>query len=626
MSTQPLEDGGTELPRPHPLPRKIALVIDRVIEGIAVATLLGCCVLAVVQVFFRYALNNSLPWPEELARLGFVWVVFLGMGLAIHRDAHLRIDLIDRVGTPVGEAFPVALRVIFVAAGCATLGHHGLDLVSRSMSFTPALMIPIKWLFVAVPVGAMLGILWLVLAPPKPLPGWAGIPLCVLGYGVYYAFVGPLVPLIGAMDSASVLISVALVLVMVGVPIGFSMVVAVLAAFAGQPPLLLVTISQNMASTVDSFTLMAIPFFIAAAAVMNAGGITDRLIGLAVHCVGHLRAGLGQVNILTSVMLGGVSGSSMADAGSTAKIMVPEMEKGGYPRAFSCALTSASSVIANLIPPSLGLIIYGALASVSVGALFVATIVPGLMVAAALSVTLYLISLREHYGAMEVRSSSTQRLRAFLLALPALALPIIIVGGVRFGVFTATEAGAMAFVYAIFCGVLFYRMLTVGRFIEALREAVQDTIVVMFVVAASSPFAWVLASQQVPQTVGRALAGMANSPEMLMLLIILLLLFIGLFMEMIAAMVIMVPIFVPVIMSAGIDPIHFGVVVVISLVIGALTPPLGMLVFTTARIGQISPTLVFRAVLPFLVALIAVLFVVAFVPVLTTGLVGVIGP
>lgn len=626
MSVQNLDDGGANILRPRSLPRQLALVLDRLVEGTAVLTLLACCLLAVMQVFFRYVLNNSLPWPEEVARMGFVWVVFLGMGIAIHRDAHLRIDLIDKLTAPLGPAVPAALRLIFIATACAALGQHGLELVGRSMSFTPALMVAVKWIYLAVPAGALLGVVFLVLDPPAPLPGWAGVPLCLVGYGIYLAFVGPLVPMIGAMDPATVLIFVALALVMLGVPIGFAMVISVLAAFAGQPPLLLVTISQNMASTVNSFTLMAIPFFITAAAVMNAGGITERLIGLAAHFVGHMRAGLGQVNILTSVMLGGVSGSSMADAGSTAKIMVPEMERGGYPRAFSCALTSASSVLANLIPPSLGLIIYGALASVSVGALFVATIVPGILVAAALSLTLYLIALRTGYGAMAIRSSAAVRSRAFLLALPALALPVLIVGGVRFGVFTATEAGAMAFIYAIFCGLLFYRMLTMGRFITALRDATQDTVVVMFVVAAASPFAWILASQQVPQTVGVALAGMATSPEMLMLLIILLLLFIGLFMEMIAAMVIMVPIFVPVIVTAGIDPIQFGIVVVISLVIGALTPPLGMLIFTTARVGQISPTHVFRAAIPFLVALIGILFLVAFVPVISTGLVGLIGP
>ena len=619
-------DGNAETLQARPLFRKIAFLIDRSVEGLSVAMLLAAFILAVVQVFFRYILNNSLPWPEEIARLAFVWVVFLGMALAIHRDAHLRIDLVDKMSGALGTHVSVALRVVMIAAACSALAHHGLELVGRAMGATPALRIPIGYLYGAVPIGAILGLAFLVLAPPRPLPGWAGLPLCAAGYALYLGLVGPLVPTIGQLDSAAVLVAIALVLVMAGVPIGFAMVLSVLGAFAGQPPLLLVTISQNMSSTVNSFTLMAIPFFIAAAAVMNAGGITQRLIGLAASLVGHFRAGLGQVNILTSVMLGGVSGSSMADAGSTAKIMVPEMEKGGYPRAFSCALTSASSVIANLIPPSLGLIIYGALASVSVGALFVATIVPGLIVALALSVTLYVIALRSGYGAMAQRSSGRDRLRALMPALPALALPVLIVGGVRFGVFTATEAGAMAFAYAIVCGSLFYRMLTAARFLAAFREATQDTITVMFVVAAASPFAWVLASQQVPQTVGAALSGMAGSPQMLMVLIIMLLLFIGLFMEMIAAMVIMVPVFVPVIMAAGLDPIQFGVVIVLSLVIGALTPPLGMLVFTTARVGRISPSEVFRAVLPFLAALLVVLMLVAFVPVISTGLVGMIGP
>lgn len=626
MSTQDLTDGAVSEPRPRSVLRAVAFFIDRSIETVAVLTLLGCCLLAVTQVVFRYVLNNSLPWPEEVARLGFVWVVFLGMAMGVHRDAHLRIDQIDKLTSRLGLGFPVAVRVIFIAAGCAALVHHGYQLAERSMGFTPAMRLPIAWLYAAVPAGAVLGLIFLVLAPPKPLPGWTGVPLCALGYSIYLALVGPLVPVIGGIDSATVLIVCALALVMLGVPIGFAMVVSVLAAFAGQPPLLLVTISQNMASTVDSFTLMAIPFFITAAAVMNAGGITKRLIGLAVHFVGHMRAGLGQVNILTSVMLGGVSGSSMADAGSTAKILVPAMEKGGYPRAFSCALTSASSVLSNMIPPSLGLIIYGALASVSVGALFIATIVPGMLVAIALSGTLYLIALRQGYGAMAPRSLARDKWQAFLLALPALALPVLIVGGVRLGAFTATEAGAMAFIYAIICGIAFYRMLTMGRFVAALRDAVQDTVVVMFVVAAASPFAWILASQQVPQTVGAALAGIATSPGMLMLLIILLLLFIGLFMEMIAAMVIMVPIFVPVIVAAGLDPIQFGVVIVMSLVIGALTPPLGMLIFTTARVGKISPTHVFRAVLPFLAALILVLFLVAFVPVLSTGLLSLVSP
>lgn len=606
--------------------RQGAAGLDRALEALSMAALLATCLIAAAQVFFRYVLNNSLSWPEEVARLIFVWIVFVGAGLAVYRDTHLRIDLADRLSGPAMAVGLAAVRAAFVAAGCVTLMVHGYDLAERATSFTPALFIPIRYLYLAVPTGAALGLLFLLVAPPDPLPRWAGLPVVAAGLAVHAALTGALVPVLAGFDPAAVLCLLALALVLVGVPIGFAMVVAVLAAFAGQPPLFLVTISQNMAATTDSFTLMAIPFFITAAAVMNAGGITERLVGLAQQFVGHFRGGLGQVNVLTNTMLAGVSGSSMADAASVAKIMVPEMERNGYPRPFSCALTAASSVIANLIPPSLGLIIYGALASVSVGALFVATILPGILVAATLSAVLYLVSLRAGYGGVPRTGTAADRWRALWLATPALALPVLIVGGVRFGVFTATEAGAMAFLYAVLCGILVYRLLSLGRFVEALREATRDTVAVMFVVAAASPFAWVLASQQVPQTLGAALAGYATSPQVLLLLIVLLLLFIGLFMEMIAAMVIMVPVFVPIVVQAGIDPVHFGIVVVISLVIGALTPPLGMLVFTTARVGEISPTRVFAAVLPFLAGLIAVLLVVAFVPVLTTGLHGLIGP
>lgn len=590
------------------------------------ALLLATCLLAVTQVFFRYVLNNSLAWPEETARLAFVWVVFLGAGLAVYRDSHLRIDIADRIAGTRALKPLALLRALFVAAGCVTLVTHGLDLAARATSFTPALFMPIRYLYLAVPVGAALGLVFLLIAPPSPLPGWAGVPIVVTGIGVHAALTGPLIPLLADLDPAAALCGIALILVLLGVPLGFAMVLSVLAAFAGQPPLFLVTISQNMASTTDNFTLMAIPFFIAAAAMMNAGGITVRMIGLATLLVGHIRGGLGQVNVLTNTMLAGVSGSSMADAASVAKIMVPEMEKNGYPRAFSCALTSASAVIANLIPPSLGLIIYGALASVSVGALFVATIVPGLLVAVTLSLVLYIVSLRSGYGGLPRTGTGGDRLRALWIALPALALPVLIVGGVRFGVFTATEAGAMAFIYAVLCGLLVYRMLTAERFVSALREATRDTVAVMFVIAAASPFAWVLASQRVPQTVGTAMADLATSPEMMLLFILLLLLFIGLFMEMIAAMVILVPVFVPMITQAGVDPTHFGIIVVISLVIGALTPPLGMLIFTTARVGGVSPISVFVAAIPFVTALIAVLLVVTFVPILSLGLQRVLGP
>jgi len=420
--------------------------------------------------------------------------------------------------------------------------------------------------------------------------------------------------------------AIAFSLILLEVPVAFALALGAFAAFSPLGDTMLVIVPQNMASSLNSFTLLAIPFFIMAAAVMNVAGITTRLIGLATVLVGHLRGGLGQANVVTNTLLAGVSGSSTADASAIAKLVVPEMEKRGYDRAFGCALTSASSTLANLIPPSLGLIIYAALASVSVGALFVATIVPGLLAAAALMLVVHFVSRSRGFGGDMPRATWADRGRALGQAVPALLLPLIIVGGVRLGVFTATEAGAIALIYAVLCGLFFYRVLTGRNFLEAVRESTFDTIIIVVIIAAAAPFAWVLAAEQVPQKIAAAMTAFSSNAFVLLLLINVFLLVVGLFMEMIAAMVILVPILVPIIVAAGVSPVQFGVVLVMNLVIGALTPPMGVLVFTTARVGRANVVDVFRAILPFTLALIGVLMLVTYVPALTMLPVRWLGP
>ena len=264
--------------------------------------------------------------------------------------------------------------------------------------------------------------------------------------------------------------------------------------------------------------------------------------------------------------------------------------------------------------------------SASVGALFVATIVPGLMTAAALALVVHVISGRRGYGRDIPRADAKARWNALFVALPALFLPVAIVGGVRAGIFTATESGAIAAAYALLCGALIYRSLTPRNLLVALRDALHDTVAVTIVIAAAAPFAWVLTAEQVPQKVAQAVGAFATTPFLLLLTINVFLLVVGLFMEMIAAMVILVPILVPMIKAVGIDPIHFGIVLVLNLVIGALTPPLGMLVFTTARVGHVPVSEVFRAVLPLIAALLVVLGLVTYVPELTLAAVRWIGP
>ncbi|MDP3258567.1 MAG: TRAP transporter large permease subunit [Bosea sp. (in: a-proteobacteria)] len=604
---------------------RFLLGFDRAFEALCVALMLGSASVAVLQVFCRYVLDAALPWPEEVSIWLFTWAVFLGMALAVGRHAHIAIDLVSRYLPAPLQRLHAGFVAAMIAATSIMMIVHGIDFAGRAIQVSPAMQWPLSYLFIAIAVGGALNLVYLI-RPAGGLPQLSGLLSVVAGGAVYLAVRHGAALVWQEAGSPTALMLVAGLLVLFEVPIAFALAFGAFAAFAPLGDIMLVIVPQNMASSLNSFTLLAIPFFIMAAAVMNVGGITTRLVALATSLVGHFRGGLGQANVVTNTLLAGVSGSSTADASAIAKLMVPEMEKHGYHRAFSCALTSASSTLANLIPPSLGLIIYAALASVSVGALFVATIIPGLMAAASLIVVVYIVSRVKGYGGDIAPASWRARGRALGTAIPALLLPLLIVGGVRFGVFTATEAGAIALVYAILCGLFFYRCLSGHGFYEAVRESTFDTVSIVVIIAAASPFAWVLAAEQVPQKIAAAMSAYIDSPVILLLLINLLLLVVGLFMEMIAAMVILVPILVPLVVAAGVDPVQFGIVLVMNLVIGALTPPLGVLVFTTARVGRANVVDVFRAILPFILALVTVLMLVTYVPSLTLAPLRWLGP
>ena len=597
--------------------------VERLLENGAVVLLVLAATVALLQVFFRYVLNASLAWPEECAQWMFVWAVFVGAGISAGRRGHIAIETFSSRLPPAARATHAMVVDACVALGGVILLGEGISFVAKTTYVSPGLGWSFKFLYAAVPVCGALTLACLARARlhgGSALRALAPMVVAIALYAALLAF-GTGLPTAGG---AIVLMVVALSLIAVEVPIAFAFVVGTFAAFAPQGDLMLVTIPQNMGTSLNSFTLLAIPFFILAASLMNAAGITSRLVDLASAWFGHLRGGLGHVNVATNTMMAGISGSSMADAAAIGKILVPEMEKRGYSPAFACALTSASATLANLIPPSLGLIIYGALASASVGALFVATIVPGLLTALALVIVVHLCS--GGRGRDLARTSTAERWRALSRAVPALLLPIAIVGGVRFGAFTATESGAVAAFYALGCGALLYRVLTAELSFAAAREALHDTVVVAFIIAAAAPFAWTLTAEQAPQNVAAALGAIAASPIVLLALINVFLLAVGLFMEMIAAMVILVPILVPMIKVAGIDPVHFGVILVMNLVIGALTPPMGMLAFATARVGQVPVVHVFRALMPFMAGLLVVLLIVTYVPALTTGMVRHFGP
>ncbi len=401
---------------------------------------------------------------------------------------------------------------------------------------------------------------------------------------------------------------------LLGLPIyvvlGLSVVVYF--ALAGINP---ITIPHRTFAGIDVFVLMAVPFFMLAGNLMNAGGTTRRLVSLADAMVGWVRGGLGHVNVVVSMLFAGISGSAAADTAAVGSIMIKAMRERGYSTAFAASVTISSSLIGPIIPPSIILIVYAVVASVSVNDLFLAGIVPGVLLGVAQMVVVAIYAWRMNFGT-SAPFSLPVFLRAFVEALIPLGMPIIILGGIFSGVFTPTEAAATACLYAFLVGMFVYRELTFAKLPGIILESARMTGSALIIVAIASPLSWILTKERVPGAVADAILSVSDNPIVILLLINLMLLVLGAFMEMIAALIIMVPILLPIVTSLGMDPVHFGIVVAINLTIGMITPPVGISLFIGATIARISPERLALANMPFLAVSILVLLAITFLPAL----------
>lgn len=403
-----------------------------------------------------------------------------------------------------------------------------------------------------------------------------------------------------------------LALMLLRVPIAFSLALSSFAyiLYSGLPPVLLM---HNMVNGMNSFPLLSIPFFILAGALMNGAGITARIFGFARAIVGWMHGGLGHVNVGASIIFAGMSGAAVADAGGLGAIEVKAMREAGYDDDFSVGVTAASSTIGPIIPPSLPLVIFGVMASVSIGKLFVAGIVPGLLMAAALSAMIWWISRSRNYPrdvAFSVRTIATRFRAAFL----PLMTPVIIVGGIVSGAFTPTEAAICAAAYALLLGVVLYGSLTRRKLAVISLETIETTAAIMMIVGAATVFAWILTANQVAARFAEFVLSFTDNKTVVLLLIMGVVLIVGLFMETIAAISILVPVLMPVAAQFGIDPVHLGIIVILNLMLGLLTPPVGMVLFVLARVSKVPFEQCVRATLPFLAPLLAVLLLLSFVP------------
>lgn len=406
-----------------------------------------------------------------------------------------------------------------------------------------------------------------------------------------------------------------LVFIFLGVPIAFSLALASLIYLVALD-IPLNIIPQKMYAGLNSFVLLCIPGFILAGNLMNYGGISDRIIHFANSILGRIRGGLGLANVGASMGFAGISGTALADTASIGAILIPAMKKEGYGAGFSVAVTASSSVVGPIIPPSLPMIIVGTLASLSIADLFLAGVIPGILLGLALMIPTYMISVKRNYPQGE-KKSLKEIWESFKGAFWALLMTFLILYGILGGLFTPTEASIVAVIYAILVGIFIYRELPVKKIPGIIFSSMTSTASIMLLVGFANLFGWIMVSEQIPQMVAELILGISTNPVVVKLLIILLLLFVGTFMETIAALVILFPVLLPVATQIGMDPIQFGVLMVLGMVIGLCTPPVGVCLFVASQIGRVSVGQATRELIPFLAVMVGILMLVAFVPQVT---------
>lgn len=417
-------------------------------------------------------------------------------------------------------------------------------------------------------------------------------------------------------------IGILIFLFLLGIPVAFGMglgAVILMIISQGSLDINFGIIAQRLLYGANSFILLSIPLFLLAGNLMNTGGITQRIFKFANIMVGHLRGGLGHVNIVASIIFAGMTGTAVSDAAGLGTVEIQAMTDAGYDKEFSCAITGASSTIGPIIPPSVPLIIYGILASVSIGRLLVAGIIPGLLIAVALMIMVSIYAVKRNYP-REKKANIRKFFMAFKEAFLPCMTPVIIVGGIISGIFTPTEAAAVASLYAFILGFVIYREISLADLWKIIQKTARDTAIITFIVSCASLYGWVLIRSRIPIILMEQITSISNNPLIILLILNGALLVVGCFMETIAALNILVPVLTPLILTVGINPLHFGLIMVFNLMIGLITPPFGMVLFVLNKISGVPVEKIVKAILPFLIPLLVVLLLMTFFPSLVTFL------
>lgn len=403
------------------------------------------------------------------------------------------------------------------------------------------------------------------------------------------------------------------VLLLVRIPIGFCLIISSTLYLIFNPSIFSSIVIQRLVSGCNSFPLLALPLFMLAGRIMNQGAITDKIFNFADRLVGHRRGGIAYVNVLASMLFSGMSGSATADVGGLGIVEIKAMKERGYDIDFSVAVTAASSMTGPIIPPSIPLVIYGIYAGVSIGALFLAGFIPGALIGLSLMLMIYIISQRKKYPRGEPFSLK-ELLRSSIQGFPPLMTPVIIVGGILSGIFTPSESAAIAVLYALILGAFLYKQINLRDLLQIFKTTAIDVAAVMLIIAGASLFAWILAVEEVPLRASEYFLSLTHDPWFLLIFMNVILFGAGCLLEPTANMIIFIPVFLPIVRAVGIDPVHFGLVMTLNLMIGLLTPPVGVVSYVVCKVANISPERAFRAIFPFLVPLVLTLLIITFFP------------
>lgn len=592
--------------------------LDAILGAAAVFCLVAIAATTLAGVVSRYIFAASLTWTGEAGQWLFIYLIFLGVPLAHRGRLHIAIGGFEKILPPRARKLhqilidaAVAYTTIMLMTGAREL----LDLIGGKST---ALALPAWLQYAGIPASCVAGLIYIALRDLDRDDGkFLGAIGVALGAAFYVAadFIAP--PPVAPL---TMLIVVFLGGMALGMPIAFAMLLSVFLADLSAGVLPPAAIAQNVVRGSGQFLLLAIPLFLLAGALMDVGGLAKRLIDFAHTLVRHMRAGLAQVTIVAATLYGGVSGSSNANAALNARLMYLAMVKDGYKPPFAAAVCAAASMTDNIIPPSIGMLIVGAATGISVGQMFVAGIVPGLLFAGALMLTVWAVAKSRGYKSNAPRASWAERGHAMAAAIPVILLAIFIVATLRLGIATPTETGAMAVAFAFIAGLWLNRGLSLAELWRSLRQTALDSAMIGLLIGAATPFGFVLTTEHVPQTIVEFGETWLVQKWVMLLFLNGVLLLAGMVMDIGAAMLIFAPLFLPLVERFGVEPVHFALIVICNLMIGGLKPPFGILAFIVATITRLPVMSVFLALIPFLIALLAALLLVTYIPAITMGL------